>query len=163
MHAGIEILIERMKTHPEEFYRASRWSSLVSDFAKFLSEDDRKAFEHGIAECRKQELTEIIMDRIVNEDKEDKEILNRLNAAKAIHGVSTSRVVYNPETDQHQVRNISGNTSQMQEYNNAQNSALNQFAQSQSYQLAQKMAESLENVKEVKSPSLMQGLKKAFF
>lgn len=127
MHAGIEILLERMKTHPEEFYRSSRWSTLVSDFAKFLNEDDRKAFEDGVAECRKQELTEIIMDRIVNEDKEDKEILNRLNAAKAIHGVSVSSPI-------------------LSQYQNTQNQ----------FQAPQK-------TEEVKSPSLTQGLKKAFF
>jgi hypothetical protein len=140
MHAGIEILLERMKTHPEEFYRASRWCNLIADFIHFLTADDKIAFENGVAECRRTELTQIIMDRLVTEEREDKEILQKLNKAKA-----------------QQITQ-----SQMQEYNNAQQ-ARNQVLNQALNQFTQKVVESLENVEEVKSPTLMQSLKKAFF
>jgi hypothetical protein len=126
--AAIEILIERMKTHPEEFYRASRWCNLVSDFDRFLTPEDRKAFEDGVAECRRAELTEIVLDRLTTETLEDKEALDKL-VRPPNHGGNpyTQRVLYNADTDQYY--------SQLSQYQQAQNSALNQLAGQQSTQL----------------------------
>jgi hypothetical protein len=78
MTGAIEILIERMKTHPEEFYRSSRWCNLVNDFDRFLTPEDKKAFENGVAECRRTELTEIVLDRLTTETKEDKEAIDKI-------------------------------------------------------------------------------------
>lgn len=118
MNAGIEILLARMKTHPEEFYRTSRWSHLFNDFLMWFSDEDKIAYENGIAECRRTEFNEIVMTRLAGEENEEKDLL----------GMS----LINP-----QIVAQNNHLVQLQRYNNAQNSAINQLTNQQSTQLQQ--------------------------
>ena len=85
MNGGVEILLARMETHPEEFFKNSRWAHLVSDFERFIDKDDFKKLEEGFAKCRQQEFTEIVMTRLVGEEKEDRQALKIGNFKEVVN------------------------------------------------------------------------------
>ena len=48
MNEGVQILLERMKTHPEEFVAdmhqgSSKWAQAIQSFREYLSKEDKEA------------------------------------------------------------------------------------------------------------------------
>ena len=77
MNGGVAILLERMKTHPEEFFNhGSRWNNLIMDFERSLDPAEYKLLEEGIAKCRQEEFTQKVMGKLIGEEREDREVLN---------------------------------------------------------------------------------------
>jgi len=77
MNGGVEILLARMETHPEEFFTDSRWRSLIMDFANDLDKDDLMALDKKVRECRQQQFTELIMQRLIGEEDEERKLARR--------------------------------------------------------------------------------------
>jgi len=57
---GLTILLERMKTHPEEFVapydgeftrRRAKWDALLNNASSFMTEDEFFKLEQGLKEC----------------------------------------------------------------------------------------------------------------
>ena len=75
MQQGIQVLIERMESHPEEFFGdlAFRWADVMQDIAKhgpeFLEEDDLMMLNKKVKEVRRKELTAKILDEIANGER----------------------------------------------------------------------------------------------
>lgn len=71
---GMKIILERMKTHPEEFVddlgRISRWENLVQMYLSILTEEEKKAFDDGIQELRRQRFTARVLEILVEEPVE---------------------------------------------------------------------------------------------
>jgi len=72
---GIKVLIERMDSHPEEFFGdlAYRWAEVMQDIAKngpqFLEEEDLMLLNKKVKEVRRKELNAKIMDEIANAER----------------------------------------------------------------------------------------------
>lgn len=72
---GIKVLIERMDSHPEEFFGdlAYRWAAIMQDIAKhgpeFLEEDDLMLLNKKVKEVRRKELNAKIMDEIASSER----------------------------------------------------------------------------------------------
>lgn len=74
MNKGVEILLARMESHPEEFLRDSdRWEHLFNHYKKYMTEDDKQAFWDKLCEIRTQEFTERVIKQLLEEKKEEKE------------------------------------------------------------------------------------------
>ena len=75
MQQGIQVLIERMESHPEEFFGdlAFRWAEIMQDIAKhgpeFLEEDDLMMLNKKVKEVRRKELNAKILDEIANGER----------------------------------------------------------------------------------------------
>lgn len=75
MQQGIQVLIERMDSHPEEFFGdlAYRWADVMQDIAKhgpeFLEEDDLMMLNKKVKEVRRKELNAKILDEIANAER----------------------------------------------------------------------------------------------
>lgn len=56
MLAGVEILLERMKTNPEEFIEGglSKWGRVIDSSWAILTEDERTALQAGIGEAKRE-------------------------------------------------------------------------------------------------------------
>ena len=56
MLTGVEILLERMKTNPEEFIEGgySKWSRVIDGSWAILSEDEREALQAGMIEAKRE-------------------------------------------------------------------------------------------------------------
>jgi hypothetical protein len=68
MNDGVKILLERMKTHPEEFVgRPRRWEYILEEYDNVLAEDEAKAIKEGLKELRRSEFTCVVMQEILRE------------------------------------------------------------------------------------------------
>lgn len=45
IHPGVQLLIKRMETNPEEFLTDNRWYSMVLTHQQYFSEADKKAYD----------------------------------------------------------------------------------------------------------------------
>lgn len=64
---GLEILIARMKTHPEEFVLDGRWADLIAKVDKHLTEEERQAVKDGFTGIARDTFNEVIMKAIAGE------------------------------------------------------------------------------------------------
>ena len=72
MNEGVQILLERMKTHPEEFvsepaYGESKWSAIVSYFKGFLDEEDMKTLMDAWQENTRKVMQERFTQEVIKE------------------------------------------------------------------------------------------------
>lgn len=84
---GMKIILERMKTNPEEFVndlgQISRWQSLVHMNDDILTNDEKKAFNDAIHELRRQRFTSRVLELLVEEPVEiDPETYTISNSGK---------------------------------------------------------------------------------
>jgi hypothetical protein len=75
MNEGVQILLERMKTHPEEFvaeaqYGVSKWSLAIQNFQEYLSKEDKEALDiawkQTISEEMQRRFTQAVMEELVD-------------------------------------------------------------------------------------------------
>lgn len=67
---GIEILLERMKTHPEEFTADGKWTDLLVKVDRHLTEEEREAVKQGFTNMARATFNEVVMKGIANEPVE---------------------------------------------------------------------------------------------
>ena len=68
MNDGVKILLERMKTHPEEFYGAyNRWTETIERFEKFFNASEKALINGALTNIRRDEFTQIVMNEILRE------------------------------------------------------------------------------------------------
>jgi hypothetical protein len=68
MNDGVKILLDRMKTNPEEFYgEYNKWTEVLSKFERFLNEDDVARIYAEIGKIRRDEFTRVVMQEILRE------------------------------------------------------------------------------------------------
>jgi len=75
MLAGVEILLERMKTNPEEFVEGgySKWSRVINNAWDILTEQERKALEDGTKEAKRDHFNGEVM-RVLSQGHDDRVI-----------------------------------------------------------------------------------------
>ena len=77
MNEGVQILLERMKTHPEEFdgvstatsqytLGGSKWGAVISRYWEFLTEEELTALKAAVAEANRQNLTSVVLRTLTN-------------------------------------------------------------------------------------------------
>lgn len=76
MNEGVKILLERMKTNPEEFVdglgiRMSKWGALLSQFREYLDEADLKLLEEAYTPLMQQHFTEQVMKELLAPEEDD--------------------------------------------------------------------------------------------
>jgi hypothetical protein len=76
MNEGVKILLERMKTNPEEFVdhlgiRTSKWGSLIAQFREYLDKADIEAIEEAYRPLMQQHFTEQIMKELLAPEEND--------------------------------------------------------------------------------------------
>lgn len=71
MNDGVTLLLERMKTHPEEFGGQSRWKNLIESYAQDL-EEDYVVLLDAMRKCRRQEFTELVLQELIDPVEENK-------------------------------------------------------------------------------------------
>jgi hypothetical protein len=67
MNDGVALLLERMKTHPEEFgVRDAKWSSLINSYIMHLEKEDRDALNEGMDKLMQQRFTQKVMEELID-------------------------------------------------------------------------------------------------
>jgi hypothetical protein len=68
MNDGVKILLERMQTHPQEFYgHYNRWTEVIDKFEKFFNTSERALINGALTNIRREEFTQIVMQEILRE------------------------------------------------------------------------------------------------
>jgi hypothetical protein len=73
MNDGVAMLIERMKTNPEEFvseHGSSKWGSLIASYKEFLEPEDQQALTEGMKVVLQQRFTQKVMEELVDPAEE---------------------------------------------------------------------------------------------
>jgi hypothetical protein len=72
MNAGVELLLKRMETHPEEFElengfnTLSKWGRLIADYQTYLEPEDCEILKQGINKLHQQKFTEQVLEGLVD-------------------------------------------------------------------------------------------------
>lgn len=64
---GLEILIERMKTHPEEFDRDGKWVDILVNIDRHLTDEERQALKQGFSDAAREKFNELVLKGIAGE------------------------------------------------------------------------------------------------
>lgn len=67
MLSGLEILIERMKTHPEEFDRDGKWVDILVNIDRHLTDEERNALKKGFSDAAREKFNELVLKSIAGE------------------------------------------------------------------------------------------------
>lgn len=90
MHEVVQLLLARMKSHPEEFAMVpSRWDWMLSGAMDHGSDEERAALKKGLRPIRLQAVHELMLDELCNgeerrrkqqeEDEYERGLLNKAN------------------------------------------------------------------------------------
>jgi hypothetical protein len=72
MENGVKIIIERLKTNPEEFVaRGNKWMQLVMQYKEYLSEYDRELLLDALRPVLVERFNEDVLKTLVNYDEID--------------------------------------------------------------------------------------------
>ena len=90
MNEGVRILLERIKTHPEEFMKGGRWINLISEYNEYIPEELKPI----ITETRnlvKDEFTRDVIKELINGGEQSDEqwvdsVLNKKLAVMTKYG-----------------------------------------------------------------------------
>ena len=73
MNDGVAMLLERMKTNPEEFidfptekHISSKWGEIISDYEGYLEPKDQQALKNGLRAIHQQHFTEKVMQELID-------------------------------------------------------------------------------------------------
>lgn len=71
---GLEILIARMQTHPEEFDRDGKWIDMLVNIDRHLTEEERQALKKGFSDAAREKFNELVLKGIAGEGIEWTEV-----------------------------------------------------------------------------------------
>lgn len=70
MNEGVKLLMERIKTHPEEFVAQGRWTRLLTNYNEFIP-DEIGPIKEEIRKLLADEFTKEVIKELFIEDKTD--------------------------------------------------------------------------------------------
>ena len=73
MNTGIQILIERMKTNPEDWAAMTtrgrgKWEAVIVDYWDYLTEEDQNAYKAARNALLQEQFTEVVMKKLAGAD-----------------------------------------------------------------------------------------------
>lgn len=80
MLTGLEILIARMKDHPDEFIKQYKWDGLIEEFADNFTKEELDAYKAARSEMMRDLFNEAVLKRLAGEEESD------IEKAKAVVG-----------------------------------------------------------------------------
>jgi len=99
MNRGVEILLERIKTNPEEFmfddekpFAESRWRKIISHYKPYLDEEDVKALETEINKHIQEAFTSAVMEELLDPKEEVQLTLNPSSTITTPRGIRSAGV-----------------------------------------------------------------------
>lgn len=96
--SGVDTLLERMKTHPEEFFEGenavkvsrSRWSFIYKDyFRDCLTESEKGRMLEGLRTVRRLEFDALVVRELMREEIQEKEMAAKVAVGPYITGGGT--------------------------------------------------------------------------
>ena len=73
MLTGLEILIARMKDHPDEFLMRRKWDELIEHYGEYFTKDELEAYKAARSEMMRDLFNEAVLKRLAGEEDSDVE------------------------------------------------------------------------------------------
>jgi len=118
MLTGLEILIARMKDHPEEFVKQCKWDTLIEDFRDNFTLDEWEAYKAARNEMMRDLFNESVLKRLAGEEDEGKTQLSTAIGRQAF-GTTDPRAMYGQLVNTPQLAAKQANAAMQQEAYNA--------------------------------------------
>lgn len=81
MNEGVRLLLERIKTHPEEFMKGGRWVRLVAEYSEYIPDELKPLIDEArklvADEFTKEVVKELLHAENQDDDKWVDEIMNK--------------------------------------------------------------------------------------
>jgi hypothetical protein len=78
MNEGVKILLERIKTNPEEFYDeatglhvTTRWGRILTDYQSFLEPEDKDALKEAMNKLHQEQFTKRVMKELLAPEEDN--------------------------------------------------------------------------------------------
>jgi hypothetical protein len=103
MNDGVALLLERMKTNPEEFVIEegvpAKWDSLIRSYESVLPPEDVKSFKEARNALLQQQFTEKVLEELVDPKKSSLEELLLIAKRNATPSGGTTPIPYTVSSD----------------------------------------------------------------
>ena len=120
MLTGLEILIARMKDHPEEFVRQCKWDTLIEDFRDNFTLDEWEAYKAARNEMMRDLFNESVLKRLAGEEDSDIEKARAtVGKMASTFGTTDPRAMYGQLVNTPQLAAKQANAAMQQEAYNA--------------------------------------------
>jgi hypothetical protein len=95
MLAGVEILLERMKTNPEEFIEGgfSKWSRVIDSAWSILTEEEQTALKAGVDSAKREHFNGEVMRVLAGNNDEEEVTMDIERFYKGKHLMQGSAIV----------------------------------------------------------------------
>jgi NTP pyrophosphatase (non-canonical NTP hydrolase) len=99
MNDGVKILLERMKTHPEEFVDQhwggeSKWGRLIDSYRPYLTKEDLEVFDaaykDSVFKLMQQRFTEDVMEQLIDPPRETKDWVGKVMDSHGLNSKGTT-------------------------------------------------------------------------
>lgn len=106
MLSGVEIILERMKTNPEDFMSGAedrKWMRLIDHAfgAELLTEEEGIALREGLKNCRREMFNERVMRALANEEQEGESMVT-LSSSSPLNAMPLGGMTLTSPLAQHQ-------------------------------------------------------------
>lgn len=107
MNKGVEMLISRMQSNPDEFKPygvggGGKWERLLNDWASCIDEEDMKSFRTALRETHQKLFTQQVMKYLLHVD-EAESVTGIVNPAyQAAQQAHNAQIAYNTAQNQYQ-------------------------------------------------------------
>ena len=71
MNEGVKILLERIKTNPEEFTDGSKWAGVIHGYKAYLGKEDAQALDDAYNGLMQNKFTELVMKELLAPEEDD--------------------------------------------------------------------------------------------
>ena len=88
MNEGVKLLLERIKTHPEEFMKGGRWINILAEYNEYIP-DELKPLTDETRKLVANEFTKDVMRELLDNKQEDwvnKVLSQRVDVRKTLYG-----------------------------------------------------------------------------
>ena len=72
MLTGLEILIARMKDHPDEFIKQYKWDELIEHYGEHFTKEELDAYKAARSEMMRDLFNEAVLKRLAGEEDDGK-------------------------------------------------------------------------------------------
>ena len=138
MNEGVEILLRRMESNPDEFlatgggmFSDSKWMRLIDQYEKHLDKGDVEALEAGMRKIQQNKFKETVLGELLD-PKEERDGVSLLNIKHPSATLSAGQTHAQHTALHNQFAQAQPSTVSMQLHQQAQTKALKQLIDAQS-------------------------------
>ena len=119
MLTGLEILIARMKDHPDEFLMRRKWDELIEHYGEYFTKDELEAYKAARGEMMRDLFNEAVLKRLAGEEDDEGKTQPGPATGRQAFGWTDPKAMYGQLVNTPQLAAKQANAAMQQEAYNA--------------------------------------------